>query len=58
MLKYVGGGWLSGVPARDLTDEEAERYGGAGELVKSGLYVLSKKRKTGSKKDEVKHGRD
>lgn len=41
-LKYVGGGFLAGVPARDLTDEEAEQFGGAKALVASGLYVESK----------------
>lgn len=26
MLKYVGGGFAHGVPARDLTDEEASAF--------------------------------
>jgi hypothetical protein len=26
MLKYLGGGYIPGVPARDLTAEEAKRY--------------------------------
>ena len=39
MLKYKGGGSLIGVPARDLTDEEAMRYGGRERLVASGLYM-------------------
>ncbi len=39
MLKYVGdGSWLSGIPARDLTDEEVEIYGGEAFLTRSGLY--------------------
>lgn len=38
-LKYVGDGFLAGVPARDLTDEEAAQYGGEKALVASGLYV-------------------
>ena len=38
-LKYVGDGFLPGVPARDLTDEEATQYGGEKALVASGLYV-------------------
>lgn len=40
MLIYVGGkvGWLSGVPARDLSDEEVARYGRE-RLLASGLYA-------------------
>jgi hypothetical protein len=38
MLKYIGNGFLAGVPARDLTEEETERYGGKKALVGSGLY--------------------
>jgi hypothetical protein len=37
-LRYLGGGWLMGVPARDLTAEEADKHGGAGYLIESGLY--------------------
>lgn len=37
-LKFVGGGSLDGVPARDLTQEEAERLG-VSRLLESGLYV-------------------
>ena len=37
-LKYLGGGWLMGVPARDLTVVEADTYGGVGHLIDSGLY--------------------
>lgn len=39
MLRYIGtGNWLPGVPARDLTDDEAAWLGGAGTLVATGLY--------------------
>lgn len=41
MLKYVGGGHLLGVPARDLSDEEAAAYG-LETLLASGLYVEEK----------------
>lgn len=37
-LTYVGGGFFAGVPARDLTEEEAKQYGRA-QLLRSGLYV-------------------
>ncbi len=40
MLRYVGGGFLVGVPARDLTEAEVKAQGwDRGELVGSGLYV-------------------
>lgn len=40
MLEYVGNGaYLQGVPARDLSDDEAIEYGGEAALVASGLYV-------------------
>ena len=38
MLKYIGGGFLRGVPARDLKDDEVRRFGFS-YLVRSGLYV-------------------
>lgn len=37
MWKYKGGRSIIGVPARDLTDEEAEKYGKQ-RLRQSGLY--------------------
>lgn len=41
-LKYVGAGFLPGVPARDLSAEEIEEYGGLKALLASGLYVEDK----------------
>ena len=41
-LKYVGAGFLPGVPARDLTADEAVTYGGAKALIASGLYIEDK----------------
>lgn len=38
MLKYKGEGYLVGVPARNLTDEEVKKYGKS-RLLQSGLYV-------------------
>lgn len=39
MLIYVGkGAFLPNIPARDLSDEEVEHYGGEKALVASGLY--------------------
>ena len=37
-LRYVGGGFFHGVPARDLTGEEADKYGRL-ILLRSQLYV-------------------
>jgi hypothetical protein len=42
MVKYTGGGFggsLPGIPARDLNDNEIDQYGGADQLVATGLYV-------------------
>jgi len=52
MYKYVGNGWIHGVPARDLSDEEAKKYG-IKQLIDSGLYI---KVKTIADKSEVKDG--
>lgn len=37
MLRYIGKGFIRDIPARDLTEAEAEKYGIEG-LVRSGLY--------------------
>lgn len=37
-LRYVGASAIDGVPARDLTQEEAEQFG-VERLIGSGLYV-------------------
>lgn len=38
MLRYIGHGFLPGVPARDLTDAEVEQFGRES-LIASGLYI-------------------
>jgi len=39
MLKYRGqGDFRAGIPARDLTDEEVEKFGGERFLLSTGLY--------------------
>ncbi len=55
MLKYNGNGFLPGIPARDLTDEEVEFFGEK-ELLATGLY--SKPEQPKEEKKEVKHGRN
>ncbi len=61
MLKYVGrGNYLPGVPARDLTDEEAEACGGRVWLLETGLYVEpaeAGEKETIEEKGKVTHGR-
>ena len=52
MYKYAGNGWVHGVPARDLSDEEAKKYG-IKQLIDSGLYIMVK---TIADKSEVKDG--
>lgn len=39
MLIYLGGGYLKGIPARNLTKEEVKECGGVKKLVDSGLYA-------------------
>lgn len=40
-LVYIGeGAFIPGVPARDLTGDEVELYGGVEQLLESGLYVI------------------
>lgn len=43
-MKYMGGGFLRGVPARDLTHNEVKHHGEK-MLLKSGLYVIMKELK-------------
>ena len=57
MLHYKGGGWLPGVPSRDLSDEEATKFGER-VLIKSGLYekVESEIDPQEAEKKGAKHG--
>ena len=41
-LIYVGWGFYAGVPARDLTPAEVEKYGGVEQLTKDGFYITPK----------------
>jgi hypothetical protein len=54
-LKYTGKGYRPNIPARDLTADEVERYGGEEFLLKTGLYEKTKPKK--AKKNEVKNAR-
>ena len=41
-MKYLHNGFMKGVPARDLTDEEVKKYGRK-RLLDSGLYEEPRK---------------
>jgi hypothetical protein len=45
MLRYNGKGFMVGIPARDLTDDEVKKYGGAKFLLSLGLYEKPKAKK-------------
>lgn len=56
MWKYLGGGFIPGVPARDLTDDEARGYG-LDLLKASGLYEEMKaKEKPRPSEDKMAKG--
>jgi hypothetical protein len=38
VLIWLGAAWLPGVPARDLTADEAKAHGGIDYLISTGLY--------------------
>lgn len=51
-MKYVGkGAWLPGIPARDLSDDEAQRFGEK-RLLDSGLYEKERKQPAKAEKEE------
>lgn len=50
-VKYLGGGVLPGVPARDMTNDEARGYD-ITRLLKSGLYKIERPKRTYIKKEE------
>ncbi len=45
MLKYIGNGFLPGIPARDLNDDEVKKLGGVKFLLNTGLYAKPRKKK-------------
>jgi hypothetical protein len=58
MLKYNGNGFLAGIPARDLTDDEVKQFGEK-ELLATGLYSKEEEKPVQeTEKKEVKHGRN
>lgn len=58
MLKYLGGGFIRGVPARNLTDDEVKKFGKA-RLLKSGLYKeVKQKPAQKAVEKEIDHARN
>jgi len=57
MLIYKGGAFLPGVPARDLSDEEAREYGER-RLVESGLYEKPEVKRTVKQSGGIGDGRN
>ena len=54
-LKWNGKGFVYHIPARDLTEEEVEKYGGERALLKLGIYERveqPKKRPTKAKAED------
>ena len=45
MLKYIGTGFLPGIPAKDLSEEEVKKYGGVKFLLSTGLFEIKPKKK-------------
>lgn len=41
-LTYTGGGYMLGVPARDLTEDEVKAAGGEKKLLATGFYAAVK----------------
>ena len=49
VLKYIGWGFLPGIPARDLSAEDVERYSDKDALIATGLYAEPEKPKRKAK---------
>lgn len=57
MLKYIGKGFIPGIPARDLAEDEVKKYGGTKFLLSTGLYAKPKKKKIEILVEEKDNGR-
>ncbi len=58
MLKYNGKGYYPGVPTRDLTDEEVEKYGGEKFLLSISPKIYEKEKPVKKPVKEINNGRD
>ena len=45
MLKFIGKGFIPGIPARDLSAAEVKKHGGVKFLLSTGLFEKPKKKK-------------
>jgi len=50
MLKYIGKGFIPGIPARDLSAAGVKKHGGVKFLLSTGLYAKPTKKKVSKKK--------
>ena len=44
MLKYIGKGFIPGIPAKDLNNFEVKKYGGVKFLLSTGLFAKPKRK--------------
>jgi hypothetical protein len=51
-LIYKGGGFIPGVPARDLTEKEVREHGGVRVLTAHGLYEEKQEKQPAAKADK------
>lgn len=56
MLKYIGKGFIPGIPARDLNEDEVKKYGGIKYLLATGLFAKPEKKIEIEIKEEIEEG--
>ncbi len=57
MLKYIGQGFIPGIPARDLKDHEVEKFGEEF-LLKTGLFAKPEEKILVEEIEEVEEGEE
>lgn len=55
-LQYIGTGIIPGIPAKDMTKEQAEQHGGEKRLIATGLWLRNKPIAKAVEKKDVKNG--
>ena len=55
ILKWTGAGFIPGIPACDLTQEEADKYGGVEYLISTRIYVQEVNDGTSSISGNARH---
>ena len=56
MLKYIGTGFIPGIPAKDLSEDEVKKYGGVKFLLSTGLFEKPRKKLKVVKKEIIEEG--